>query len=175
MKKIAILTMGVRLKDEKGYTRFGYLAEFLTGMGYQVDLITTTFQHWEKAQRDLKKIKKDVKAGTYPYKLRFIYEPGYRKNIDPLRVISHRMAAKNLKKMLEKGPSDGKDYDLIYAEIPTTLSPPPACPAAAPTPGRGRFPWPTTGSSFWTSCPSSPRRCWRSSASRWSATCCSIR
>lgn len=118
MKKIAILTMGVRLKDEKGYTRFGYLAEFLTEMGYQVDLITTTFQHWEKAQRDLRKIKKDVKAGTYPYKLRFIYEPGYRKNIDPLRVISHKMAAKNLKKMLEKGPSDGKDYDLIYAEIP---------------------------------------------------------
>lgn len=118
MKKIAILTMGVRLKDEKGYTRFGYLAEFLTGMGYQVDLITTTFQHWEKAQRDLRQIKKDVAAGVYPYKLRFIYEPGYRKNIDPLRVLSHKIAAKNLKKMLEKGPLDGRDYDLIYAEIP---------------------------------------------------------
>ena len=65
MKKIAILTMGVRLKDEKGYTRFGYLAEFLTGMGYQVDLITTTFQHWEKAQRDLKKIKK-IELGLIP-------------------------------------------------------------------------------------------------------------
>lgn len=118
MKKIAILTMGVRLKDEKGYTRFGYLAEFLTGMGYQVDLITTTFQHWEKAQRDLRQIKKDVAAGVYPYKLRFIYEPGYRKNIDPLRVLSHKIAAKNLKKLLEKGPLDGRDYDLIYAEIP---------------------------------------------------------
>ena len=118
MKKIAILTMGVRLKDEKGYTRFGYLAEFLTGMGYQVDLITTTFQHWEKTQRDLRRIKKDVAAGVYPYKLRFIYEPGYRKNIDPLRVLSHKIAAKNLKKMLEKGPLDGRDYDLIYAEIP---------------------------------------------------------
>lgn len=118
MKKIAILTMGVRLKEEKGYTRFGYLAEFLTGMGYQVDLITTTFQHWEKAQRDLRQIKKDVAAGAYPYKLRFIYEPGYRKNIDPMRVLSHKIAAKNLQKLLEKGPSDGRDYDLIYAEIP---------------------------------------------------------
>lgn len=118
MKKIAILTMGVRLKDEKGYTRFAYLAEFLSEMGYQVDLITTTFQHWEKSQRDLKKIRKDVKEGTYPYKLRFIYEPGYKKNIDPIRIISHRIAAKNLKKMLEKGSSDGRDYNLIYAEIP---------------------------------------------------------
>ena len=39
MKKIAILTMGVKLKGEKGYTRFGYLADFLVKAGYQVDLI----------------------------------------------------------------------------------------------------------------------------------------
>ena len=77
MKKIAIITMGVKLKGEKGYTRFGYLAEFLTKAGFQVDLITTSFQHWEKAQRDLQKIQEDIKAGEYPFGLRFIYEPGY--------------------------------------------------------------------------------------------------
>ncbi len=59
MKKIAIITMGVRLDGEKGYTRFGYLCEFLTKAGFQVDLITTTFQHWEKAQRDMEKIKEE--------------------------------------------------------------------------------------------------------------------
>ena len=36
-----------------------------------------------------------------------------------------------------------------------------------PIPGRGRSPWPTTGCSFWTSCPSFPRRCWRCCASPW--------
>lgn len=118
MKKIAIITMGVKLKDEKGYTRFGYLAEFLTKAGFQVDLITTTFQHWEKAQRDLKKIQADIDAGEYPFGLRFIYEPGYKKNVDLARVRSHKIAAKNLKKMLEAKPEDGKDYDLLYAEIP---------------------------------------------------------
>ncbi len=118
MKKIAIITMGVKLRREKGYTRFSYLAEFLTKAGYQVDLITTTFQHWEKAQRDLGKIRKDMESGLYPFGLRFIYEPGYKKNIDPARIISHRKAAKNLRKMLEEKPDDGKDYDLIYAEIP---------------------------------------------------------
>ena len=118
MKKIAIITMGVKLKGEKGYTRFGYLAEFLTKAGFQVDLITTTFQHWEKAQRDLKKIQADIEAGEYPFGLRFIYEPGYKKNVDPARIRSHRIAAKNLKKMLEEKPEDGKDYDLLYAEIP---------------------------------------------------------
>ena len=37
----------------------------------------------------------------------------------------------------------------------------------SPSPGRGRSPWPTTGCSFWTSCPSSTRTCWRPCASRW--------
>lgn len=110
MYKIAVVTMGVRLNDEKGYTRFRYICEFLTDAGYQVDLITTTFQHWEKAQRDLDKIRKD----HYKFGIKFIYEPGYKKNIDLRRVRSHAAAAKNLRAFLEKEGG----YDLIYAEIP---------------------------------------------------------
>ncbi|MBA4699308.1 MAG: glycosyltransferase family 4 protein [Ruminococcus sp.] len=110
MKKIAVITMGVRLDGEPGYTRFRYLCEFLTEAGYQVDLITTTFQHWEKAQRDVKKIKKE----DYPFGLKFIYEPGYKRNVDLRRVRSHQIAAKNLTALLEK---EG-NYDLLYAEIP---------------------------------------------------------
>ncbi len=110
MDRIAVISMGVRLNDEKGYTRFRYICDFLTEAGYDVDLITTTFQHWEKEQRDLDKIK----AEDYKFHLKFIYEPGYKKNIDLKRVISHRAAAKNLTALLEK---EG-DYDLIYAEIP---------------------------------------------------------
>ena len=48
MSKVAVITMGVKLDGEKGYTRFRYLCEFLVKKGYEVDLITTTFQHWEK-------------------------------------------------------------------------------------------------------------------------------
>lgn len=110
MKKIAVITMGVRLNGEKGYTRFRYLCDFLTDAGYQVDLITTTFQHWEKAQRDIEKIKKE----NYKFGIKFIYEPGYKKNVDLKRIRSHKIAAKNLTELLEK---DG-DYDLLYAEIP---------------------------------------------------------
>ena len=51
-KKIAVISMGVKLNGEKGYSRFRYIGDFLSDAGYQVDLITTTFQHWEKAQRD---------------------------------------------------------------------------------------------------------------------------
>ena len=110
MYKIAVITMGVRLNDEKGYTRFRSVCEFLADAGYEVDLITTTFQHWEKAQRDLDKIKKE----DYKFGIKFIYEPGYKKNIDLRRVRSHKIAAKNLTKLLEKVG----DYDLLYAEIP---------------------------------------------------------
>ena len=73
MYKVAVITMGIRLDDEKGYTRFRSVCEFLADAGYQVDLITTTFQHWEKAQRDLEKIKNE----KYKFGVKFIYEPGY--------------------------------------------------------------------------------------------------
>ena len=110
MYKVAVITMGVRLDDEKGYTRFRSVCEFLADAGYEVDLITTTFQHWEKAQRDLEKIKNE----KYKFGIKFIYEPGYKKNIDLKRVKSHKIAAQNLTKLLE---AEG-DYDLLYAEIP---------------------------------------------------------
>ena len=110
MSKVAVITMGVKLDGEKGYTRFRYLCEFLVKKGYEVDLITTTFEHWEKKQRDLE----SVDQKSYPFGIKFIYEPGYRKNIDLRRVRSHKIAAENLRKLLEK---EG-DYDLIYAEIP---------------------------------------------------------
>ncbi len=110
MKRIAIITMGVRLNNENGYTRFRFLCEYLVENGYEVDLITTSFQHWAKAQRNLSEIKKE----DYVFGIRFIPEPGYKKNLDLRRIYSHRIAAKNLKRMLEE---DGA-YDLIYCEIP---------------------------------------------------------
>lgn len=111
MKKIALITMGVKLDNEnKGHTRFRFLSEFLVQAGYEVDLITTTFQHWEKKQRNIEKVEK-VK---YKFNLKFIYEPGYKKNIDVRRLHSHHIAAKNLTVLLEK---EG-NYDLVYCEIP---------------------------------------------------------
>lgn len=110
MKRVAVITMGVKLNNEKGYTRFRYLAEFLSKKGFEVDLITTTFQHWEKKHRNIEEIQED----EYLFKVRFIDEPGYKKNVDFRRILSHRIAAKNLKKLLEKE----NNYSLIYCEIP---------------------------------------------------------
>ncbi len=111
-KRIAVVTMGVKLGDEtRGYTRFRFLSEMLVEHGFDVDLITSSFQHWEKAHRDTSK---SCYQGL-PYNIVFIDEPGYQKNLDLARIKSHHQAAKNLRAHFEANPGR---YSLIYAEIP---------------------------------------------------------
>ncbi|WP_449316485.1 glycosyltransferase family 4 protein [Rubneribacter sp.] len=110
--RIAVVTMGVKLGDEKrGYTRFRFLSELLVREGFEVDLITSSFQHWEKAQRDCSK----ECYRNLPYRVVFVDEPGYTKNLDLARIRSHRVAARNLRAHFERMRGS---YDLIYAEIP---------------------------------------------------------
>ena len=115
-KRIAVVTQGVKLGDEtRGYTRFRYIAELLAQEGYAVDLITSTFQHWDKAQRVTSRdCYRDL-----PYRIRFVYEPGYKKNLDIRRINSHRIFARNLRGLFKSRFSDDAHaYDLIYSEIP---------------------------------------------------------
>ena len=108
MKKIAIITLAVALEGEKGYTRFRSLAEILS-QWYEVDLITSTFQHWEKKQRSYAQEQRT----NLSYNVQLAFEPGYKKNVDIKRVISHRIVVKNILNLLKKKP-----YDLIYCIIP---------------------------------------------------------
>lgn len=115
-RRIAVVTMGVKLGDEvRGYTRFRFLSELLVREGFEVDLITSSFQHWEKAQRD-------CASPSYqglPYTVRFVHEPGYKRNLDLARIRSHHVAAKGIRALFaERFAADPHAYDLIYAEIP---------------------------------------------------------
>ncbi|MGI6591268.1 MAG: glycosyltransferase [Eggerthellaceae bacterium] len=110
--RLAVVTMGVKLGDEvRGYTRFRFLSELLVQEGFKVDLITSSFQHWEKAQRDTTR----ECYQNLPYRVVFIDEPGYEKNLDLKRIHSHAVAAKNLRVYFQAHKGD---YDLIYSEIP---------------------------------------------------------
>lgn len=115
-KRIAVVTMGVKLGDEvKGYTRFLTIASMLAERGFEVDLITTSFQHWDKAQRDTER----AVYHAYPFRVIFIPEPGYMRNVDPVRIWSHHVAAKNLKGYFDHAfAQDIRAYSLIYAEMP---------------------------------------------------------
>lgn len=110
-KRIAIYTQDAKLGNEvKGATRYVYLATLLHEHGYDVDFITSGFQHWEKRQRDVE----HFDAGTDAYTIRFIEEPFYPKNMCPQRIWAHHVAAKRVSEYL----NEHHDYDLIYCQIP---------------------------------------------------------
>lgn len=115
-KRIAIVTQGVKLPgEERGYTRFRFLAQLAAREGFDVELITSSFQHWDKAQRTTER---SCYQGL-PYRISFVYEPGYRRNIDPVRIYSHHVLARNLRTMLkQRFADDPHAFDLIYSEIP---------------------------------------------------------
>lgn len=110
--KIAVVTQAVKLADETaGLNRTSYIAELLAKEGYEVDLLTSTFQHWEKKRRNIV----DPKYHELPYEVIFIEEPGYSSNINPARIYSQGVFSKNLRRYLERY---GTDYDLIWCQIP---------------------------------------------------------
>lgn len=110
MKKIAVIALSYGwLPGEGGTTRFSFLAELLSQKGYDVTLISSSFYHVKKKKRDLEELRK----GNYPYRLFFLEEPGYPKNVSLKRIYSHHVAAKNLQIHLETS-----NYDLIYCAIP---------------------------------------------------------
>lgn len=112
MKRIAIIAMGVKLGfEQKGYTRHRTLANMLVEHGYHVDLITSSFQHWDKQQRDVRSFRK---APDELYGVVFLREGGYTKNVAIRRISSHASAARNLSRYLEDHP----DYDLVIAGMP---------------------------------------------------------
>lgn len=114
-KKIAVIASAMALPGEKGYTRFPYLANLMCEYGYAVDIYTSTFNHWEKAQRDLKII--ELTKKKVPYNIFLVQESGYKKNVDINRVISHHELSKNIVPILEQENKKQK-YDLIYCGIP---------------------------------------------------------
>lgn len=110
-KRIAIYTQDAKLGNEvKGATRYVYLATLLHEHGYDVDFITSGFQHWEKRQRDVE----HFDAGTDAYTIRFIEEPFYPKNMCPQRIWAHHVVAKRVSEHFD----EHHDYDLIYCQIP---------------------------------------------------------
>lgn len=114
--RVAVVTMGVKLGDEtRGYTRFRFIAELLAQEGFDVDLITSSFQHWNKAHRDTSR----TCYQGLPYRIVFIDEPGYARNLDLARIRSHAQAARNLREHFQaRFAADPRAYDLVYAEIP---------------------------------------------------------
>ena len=111
-KKILLIWNYFYLESEKGESRFAYLARLLARNGYELEIVTSSFYHMNKIHRNISKEELD----SYPYKITFIDEPGYKKNISFKRIKSINVFNKGIKNYLNK-----LDYrpDLIYVPIPS--------------------------------------------------------
>ena len=111
-KKIAVVSiMYFWLPFEKGPTRFFYIADMLGKAGYDVEVLTGSFEHFDKAQRD----RAQVAAADVPFKITVIDQPDYKKNIDLKRLKSYSEAKKNTVNYLK----DNIDrFDAVYCSVP---------------------------------------------------------
>jgi glycosyltransferase involved in cell wall biosynthesis len=108
MKDVMMIAHFCNDMDGKGNNRFNYLAEFLADRGFRVELVTSDFSHTRKTGRD---------AGVqHPkYRMTYIKEPGYQKNVSVQRFRSHHAMAMNLKKYLE----NREKPDVVYCAVPS--------------------------------------------------------
>lgn len=111
MKKIAMIVTDVALAGEKGLGRMFYLAELFCKYGYEVEMLTSKFQHWLKKFRTEEEMKAIQDAAKC--KVVFFDEPGYTKNVQVKRILSRRVLTSHIKEYLESN-----SFDLIYSQIP---------------------------------------------------------
>ena len=100
--------------------RFLYLAKMLAGVvgdeadpGDTVELVTSSFYHYAKKNRR-------KPAYPWPFRITFIEEPGYPRNVCLKRFYSHHIWGKNVVKYLEKR---GQKPDVIYCAVPSLTCP----------------------------------------------------
>lgn len=91
--------------------RFVYLAKQLSEEN-NVEIITSRFFHTKKCFRN-------EPAKEWPFKITFIDEPGYPKNICIRRFLSHYIWGKNVKVYIK----NRKNPDVIYCAIPSLTGP----------------------------------------------------
>lgn len=109
-KKILIIANFTKLPWEKGNSRFPYIIDLIDKEKYDVELVTSSFSHGDKRQRE-----KQPEEMKLDYKITLIEEPGYKKNISLKRFYSHHVFAKNVEKHL----GQIEKPDVIYSAVPS--------------------------------------------------------
>ncbi|EJT6171573.1 glycosyltransferase family 4 protein [Clostridium perfringens] len=107
-KDILMITHFTQVPWEAGNGRFLYLLNMFDYKKVKVELVTTDFSHRTKEKR--KKNNENLS-----YKLTYVEELGYKKNVSIKRFFSHYIFAKNLRKYLY----NRKKPDVIYCSIPS--------------------------------------------------------
>ncbi|PFO04948.1 glycosyltransferase WbuB [Bacillus sp. AFS076308] len=112
-RKILLVAPFTILPGEKGFNRFTYIAEKLSGKGHNVTLLTSNFKHSDKNFRDKTKIE-NINNGI-KYEIVMIDELGYQRNIGIDRIKSHKYFSKQLAVYLK---NIRQRPDVIYCAYP---------------------------------------------------------
>lgn len=94
--------------DGTEINRFNYLANLLADKQFQVEMVTSDFSHNKKRKRA------SISDG-FKYKVTYISEPIYKKNVSLKRIYSHHLMSRNLRKYLDHR----KKPDIIYCAVPS--------------------------------------------------------
>ena len=111
-KKVFLIINQTALPGERSLTRTMTLYSMLKEKGDDVTIITSAFNHYDKKIRNKESFFKE-----YPdWKVVFIDEPGYTKNVSVKRIYSQCVFALNLRKWF-KGSAD--HCDVVFMTVPT--------------------------------------------------------
>ena len=113
MKKILIISNYWHFPFERSSSRYNTIIELLSKKN-EVELITSNFRHSSKTHRNYSQ---DM-FKSYNYKVTFIDEPGYKKNVSLKRIYSHKIFSNNLIKYLNRK----RNIDIIYSFVPSLSS-----------------------------------------------------
>ena len=111
MKDIVIIANFCRDFSETDNGRFMYLCKELSKEN-SVEIITSDFSHGKKKHKDPLTI-------HWPFKITFLHEPGYKKNISLQRFRSHNAWGKEVERYLK----EIEKPDIIYCAVPSLTAP----------------------------------------------------
>ena len=110
MKDIIIIAQFVEENFEKSNSRFKDIINMLIKERANVELITSNFSHENKGYKNLKLYGKNNN-----FKMTFLKEPAYKKNVCVKRLYSHIMLGNELEKYLRRR----KLPDVVYCAVPS--------------------------------------------------------
>lgn len=112
MKKILMMihTMGTLLPTDND--RYTYLANRLLEEGMEVEIVTSDYEHHKKRYRN-----PDV-AKAFDFKITFLHENEYKKNLSFERILGHISFARRLKQYL----AEHEKPDIVYCAVPPIIS-----------------------------------------------------
>lgn len=114
MKDVLFITHFTQIPGEHGNNRFYYIVENIDKTNVEVEVVTTSFSHMKKNQREINKGSKN-KIINRNVKFTLLNEPKYNKNVSLKRFYSHYIFGENVSKYLQKR----KKPDLIYCSVPS--------------------------------------------------------